>query len=177
MSLSDLASLGSFVSGVAVLVSLVFLFFQMRQMTEQVRQSERNQQSLIQQGRATHILTNILARTEPHLSAALAHLSDDHRTLSPSELQAYRAWLDAIMWSYEDSFLQHRSGTLSAKGWELDATALRLIATSAAFRTEWVTFARAVAAGEWRDYVDALIRDTPVDKRGGFGGTHVDWLA
>src|SRR5579864_5419003 len=141
MSLSDLASLGSFVSGVAVLASLVFLFFQMRQMTEQVRQSERNQQSLIQQGRTTHILPNISARTEPHLSAAMAHLADDYRTVSPSELQAYRAWLGALMWAYEDSFLQHRSGTLSAEGWEGDASALRLLASSAAFRIEWKTFA------------------------------------
>ena len=37
MSLSDLASLGSFVSGAAVLASLVFLFFQTRQMTSRVQ--------------------------------------------------------------------------------------------------------------------------------------------
>jgi hypothetical protein len=41
MSLSDLASLGSFVSGVAVLVSLVFLYFQLRQMNAQVLQTEK----------------------------------------------------------------------------------------------------------------------------------------
>src|SRR5271156_1860686 len=61
MTLSDLASLGSFVSGVAVLVSLIFLFFQMRQMTEQVRQAERNQRALMQQGRADRVSANCLA--------------------------------------------------------------------------------------------------------------------
>ena len=45
MSLSDLASLGSFVSGVAVLISLIYLALQ-------VRQTEKNQQSLMQQGQA-----------------------------------------------------------------------------------------------------------------------------
>src|SRR5215472_17064452 len=56
MSLSDLASLGSFVSGVAVLASLIFLFFQIRQMPEQVKRSEKNQQAAVGQGRAA-ILT------------------------------------------------------------------------------------------------------------------------
>src|SRR5215469_4605753 len=176
MSLSDLASLGSFVSGIAVLASLIFLFFQMRQMTEQVRQSERNQQSLIQQGRTTHILPNILARTEPHLSAALAAFADDNRALSPSELQAFRAWNNAITWSYENSFLQHRSGTLSDESWEGDVSALRVLASSAAFRTEWKTLGRAISGSAWRDYVDGLIRDTPVNKQG-FGITHTEWLS
>ncbi len=52
MTLSDLASLGSFVSGAAVLISLVFLYFQIRQVNAQVRQAERNQRALLQQGRA-----------------------------------------------------------------------------------------------------------------------------
>jgi hypothetical protein len=42
MSLSDLASLGSFVSGAAVLVSPVFLYFQLRQLSGQVKQAEKN---------------------------------------------------------------------------------------------------------------------------------------
>src|SRR5512135_2576923 len=72
MSLSDLASLGSFVSGVAVLASLVFLFFQVRQMTEQVRQSERNQQALIAQGARTRGVEIALARMDPSAADAIA---------------------------------------------------------------------------------------------------------
>src|ERR1700691_5983351 len=54
MSLSDLASLGSFVSGIAVLISLVYLSLQ-------VRQSDKNQRALMNQGyitRTTSILTH-----------------------------------------------------------------------------------------------------------------------
>ena len=68
MSLSDLASLGSFVSGLAVLASLVFLFFQMRQMTEQVRQSERNQRATINQGRIAQYSDRLLRWSEPSLA-------------------------------------------------------------------------------------------------------------
>jgi hypothetical protein len=90
-------------------------------------------------------------------------------------LQAFRAWINAVLWSHENSFRQHRSGTLSDESWEGEALVLRLLASSAAFRTEWKTFARAVSESAWRDYVDGLIRGTPVNK--GFGVTHTEWLA
>src|SRR5689334_19355525 len=71
MSLSDLASIGSFVSGVAVLVSLVFLYFQMRQVTEQVRQAEKNQRAVIQQARTTRSADfNIAIAASPELTEA-----------------------------------------------------------------------------------------------------------
>jgi hypothetical protein len=162
MTLTDLASLGSFVSGLAVLASLVFLFFQMRQMTEQVRQAERNQQSLIQQGRTARFLTTMLARTEPHLSSALAHLDEGISMLTPAELIATRAWLNAVIMGFEDSFRQFQAGTLPAASWESDVTTLRVIAAWPVARTEWALI-RGRSAGEYRDYVDNLIRDTPVD--------------
>ena len=65
MSLSDLASLGSFVSGLAVLISLVLLFFQLRQLNQQVRQTERNQQASIRHGRITRGVDIQLARADP----------------------------------------------------------------------------------------------------------------
>jgi hypothetical protein len=55
MSLSDLASLGSFVSGFAVLISLIFLYFQLRQVNRQVRQAEINQRSLVGQTRTAQM--------------------------------------------------------------------------------------------------------------------------
>ena len=48
MTLTDLASLGSFVSAVAVVISLIYLALQ-------VRQNTRHSQALIQQGRAARI--------------------------------------------------------------------------------------------------------------------------
>ena len=64
MSLSDLASLGSFVSGVAVLATLILVFFQMRQ-------ANLNQRSLMQQARASRAMNLIMAQAEPAFSAAL----------------------------------------------------------------------------------------------------------
>jgi hypothetical protein len=56
MSLSDLASIGSFVSGFAVLVSLIFLYFQLRQIHAQVLQEEKNQQAANRAVRTSRIV-------------------------------------------------------------------------------------------------------------------------
>lgn len=103
----------------------------------------------------------------------MAHMADDYRVVSPSELQAYRAWVVSAMKSYEDSYLQYRAGTLAAEIWETDAAVLRGFASSAAFRTEW-SLSRGIASGSYRDYLDDLIRDTPVSKQ---SLSHADWIA
>lgn len=59
MSLTDLASLGSFVSAVAVLISLVYLSLQ-------VKQAERNQQASIRATRVTRIAFDSLAASLKH---------------------------------------------------------------------------------------------------------------
>ena len=66
MSLSNLASLGSFVSGFAVLISLIYLALQ-------VRQSERNQQIAIRHSRASRIVELQLALADPAVAVAWRH--------------------------------------------------------------------------------------------------------
>lgn len=91
MSLSDLASLGSFVSGLAVLASLVFLFFQMRQMTEQVKQAERNQQALIRQNARTRGIELLLTRTEPSMADATAKGFSGDEAISATQFEQFIA--------------------------------------------------------------------------------------
>ncbi len=75
MSLSVLASLGSFVSGFAVLISLIYLALQ-------VRQTERNQQVSIRHSRATRIVELHLAlagsRRGKGLASWFGESSGDH---------------------------------------------------------------------------------------------------
>jgi hypothetical protein len=63
MSLSDLASLGSFVNGLAVLISLIYLALQ-------VRQTNRNQQIAIRHIRASRIVELQLALADPGVAGA-----------------------------------------------------------------------------------------------------------
>src|SRR5215469_4320936 len=90
MSLSDLASLGSFVSGVAVLASLVLLFFQMRQMTEQVRQAEKNQQAAVQQARSHKVVDMFRDRaSNPALQAAFHLANERPDDMTPAQFMAF----------------------------------------------------------------------------------------
>src|SRR5215470_214537 len=113
MSLSDLASLGSFVSGIAVLASLVFLYFQLRQVKEQVKQAERNQKALVQQSRA--------ARSSDHFEriADVTNVTAYYKGLfgSPdltvTEGRQFFAFFCSTIYQFEDVFFQHRQGVLA----------------------------------------------------------------
>ena len=99
MSLSDLASLGSFVSGLAVLISLIYLALQ-------VRQAEKNQQSLMQQGQADRACDMMLRAADPGL-APIFRKGLAGGDLSEVELTQFSSMFRAQMVSRQDTFLQH----------------------------------------------------------------------
>ncbi len=152
MPLSDLAAIGSFVSGVAVVVTLVFLLMQMRQ-------TNRNQRSLMQQGRTARVSETILRCTEPFLSEAMVRGFGGDTTMEPSQIQSFLRQLSALVYNYEDSFLQHRAGTLDSPSWDTDVAALREFFSYPGFRVAW-RFNRDFMSGAFRDYVDAIMRGT-----------------
>ena len=82
MTLSNLAAIGNFVSGVAIVVTLVFLLMQMRQ-------TNRNQRSLMQQGRTARVSETILRCTEPFLSEAMVRGFRGDITMEPAQIQAF----------------------------------------------------------------------------------------
>jgi len=99
MSLSDLASLGSFVSGVAVLISLIYLALQ-------VRQAEKNQQSLMQQSQSDRVCAMLIRNAEPDLAEVYRKgLSGEE--LTEVELVQFSSLFRAQMISRQDTFLQH----------------------------------------------------------------------
>jgi hypothetical protein len=151
MTLSDLAALGSFVSGVAVIVTLFFLLLQMRQ-------TNKNQKALLQQGRSARVTELILRRTEPELSKALSRGLQADLTIDLSQVETVNAFFAALFWSIEDSFLQYRAGLLIATGWQTDDATLRGFLAVPACRVAWI-MNRDLMSGDYRNYVDALLRD------------------
>jgi hypothetical protein len=152
MSLSDLASIGSFVSGVAVVVTLVLLLIQ-------TRQTNRNQKALMQQGRSARMVASVMALAEPRQSDIIVRAEAGDLTLTASEAQSYMRLLGAFFGHYEDSYLQFRTGTLDRRGWEVDLTALTQLVSMPSTRVAW-RFLRGYWHGEYGDFVDALMRDT-----------------
>jgi len=147
MSLTDLTSLASLVSSVAVLVSLLFIGLQ-------IRQSNRNQRSLMQQGRSARNVELLSRLSDPRLSDVMLRVSNGE-TLTDTDYFVLYGYMASVFWSYEDCFFQFHSGMLDAKSWASDVTTLRRLLGNPAYRAVW-RFARGGIGDEYRSFPDGL---------------------
>jgi hypothetical protein len=145
MSLADIASLAS---SVAVLVSLLFL-------AVQVRQSNRNQRSLMQQGRTTRNVDLLFRLADPALSKLWARVSTSG-TLEDAEYYMLYGYMASVFWSYEDSFFQFRAGMLDPSSWASDLATLKRLLSNPAYRAVW-TAVRSAIGDEYRSFMDGLV--------------------
>jgi hypothetical protein len=168
MSLSDLASIGSFVSGAAVVVSFVFLALQ-------IRQGNRNQRALMQQGRAERTVDILLRTAEPALHESMMRGASGDQTLEPAKVDIFVRIGIAAFVNWEDAFLQHRTGAIDPAGRSADEAAMRAILSAPAYRATWKTV-RYQFGGDYRDYVDGMVREVkpaPSVDLGGMWKTHL----
>ena len=158
MSLSDLASLGSFISGVGVLVSLIFVYFQVRQVNAQVRLAERNQQAAIQQERANKIAEISMAGAEPSIAEALAKGLVGAEDISATQLNQFRSFTHARLTLSEDAFYQHRNGSLSDEAFAAFLAKFRAAYMTPGGRILW-RWNRSAYGPEFVAFVDKLAAD------------------
>lgn len=151
MTLSDLASIGSFVSGAAVAISLVLLIFQMRQNDKSLRAS-------MQQSRTSRYVEQILRPTEPYLCEAVTRASQGDLTMDAFLIQAFIRHAANMFWNTEDVFLQHRAGTIDRLALESDVAVLSKFLQTPAYRVGW-RFNREYATTEFQAFIDKLIDD------------------
>jgi hypothetical protein len=159
MSLSDLASLGSFVSGLAVLISLIYLALQ-------VRWTKRNQQIAIRHSRATRIVELQLALADSAVADAWLRGSVSPQEITQTELGQYISLCRALFFHFEDSFYQREEGLLNDDAFETVVAGVRFSARSPGWRAAW-KIARPNFGGRFRDFMDGLIAgsaaEPPVD--------------
>jgi len=112
MSLSDLASIGSFVSGIAVLVSLVYLATQVRQGTQATR-AEIHQ----------NILTGwlgvgaLVTENSEVFANGLGADAEKCAALSDADKLSFVTVMMAMFRHYENVYLQTREGYVRAEDW------------------------------------------------------------
>lgn len=159
MSLSDLASLGSFVSGFAVLASLIYLALQ-------VRQTKRNQQISIRHSRASRIVELERVLADPTVADAWLHGSGSPEELTLIELSQFIHLCRALFFHFEDSFYQREEGLLNDDAFETVVAGTRLLARSPGWRAAW-RLARSNFGGRFRDFMDGVVAgsagEPPVD--------------
>ena len=158
MSLSDLASLGSFVSGLAVVVTLIFLLLQMRQ-------SNLNQRALMQQMRSARTIETLLQQAEPHISETLSRAYRGDPDLDEAQWFTFLQVQYATHYNFEDTFLQHELGVLDEASFESDTLVLRKVfATIPAFRVAWQILGRETFSKNYRQFVDQIIHEAKPSK-------------
>jgi hypothetical protein len=154
MSLSDLASLGSFVSGVAVLASLIYL-------TLQVRQSERNQRAIAQQARASQLNDWNLRLADATLVESYykgAYGDDD---ISLGQFRQFRMAFLAALLNLENSFLQHKAHLISDDVFDGVSSNAKIIFTRPGLRAMWKQ-SRSMHGTDFGRFLDQIISETPV---------------
>jgi hypothetical protein len=149
MSLSDLASLGSFVSGLAVLISLVYL-------ARQVRQTERSQQVAIRHSRVSRIVELHLALADPAVAVAWLHGSGSPQEITQTELSQFTNLCRALFFHFEDSFYQREEGLLNDDAFETVVSGARFIARSPGLRAAW-RIARPNFGGRFLGFMDGVV--------------------
>src|SRR5215831_16160456 len=177
MSLSDLASLGSFVSGLAVLVSLIFLYFQLRQMNAQVRQTEKNQQALIKQGRTERLTSaNANLAASPSYWEAYMRVATCADDLTPVDCFQVSSSMIASFQNADDAFSQYRRGLLDKQDFDGALAALRRGLRLLVNRFAWKRH-REGFEGEFVDFIDKIIADAPVEDALEPGRLLAEWRA
>jgi hypothetical protein len=158
MSLSDLASLGSFVSGFAVLISLIFLYFQLRQLSEQGQQAERNQKALIQVERAGRSSSNLRFMASPEIVEVYSRGRSGASDLTPSEYQQYYLILRANLVSQEDTFFQHQQNLIGDASVESARAVLGRVFSYPGNRAMWRRM-RMSFEKSFRDFIDQMLNE------------------
>ena len=156
MSLSDLASIGSFLSGIAVFVTLTFLLIQ-------TRQTNRNQRSLLQQGHLTMLVEASMRWAEPGMQDLIVRAEACDATMNPAQIGSFLIMMQAAMRNFEDGYLQFKSGTLDAAGLASDLAMVRVHLAAPAYRAAWRVLRNRFGA-EYRDYIDAFLREIKPEK-------------
>jgi hypothetical protein len=155
MSLSDLASLGSFVSGFAVLISLIYLALQ-------VRQTKRNQEIAIRHSRASRVVDLHLALADLAVADAWLHGSGRPQDITQTQVGQFTNLCRALFFHFEDSFYQREEGLLNDAAFETVVAGARLSARSPGFRTAW-RMSRPNFAGRFLEFMDGVVAAAAVE--------------
>ncbi len=130
MTLSDLASIGSFVSGMAVLVSLIYVAIQ-------IRQAERNQRTLLQHGTSTRAVELVRHWSDPHIAEAYIKALSADQDLTAIEAFQLNIQFRTSLLSWQDSFLLQRSSLIDSLQLESTLRTFKVLLSQPVLRAMW----------------------------------------
>ncbi len=151
MSLSAISTLAGIVSTIAVVASLLLV-------RRQLRDSHRNQQALIQQGRASRSVDIAMRLMSTDFAEAYHSCMCGDTEVTSAQLVQFIGYCRAVFLSAEDSYLQHRDGLLDEPAFNSFSRSLRSLFESPGMKATWSILR------EWYDtgfatYMDGVVND------------------
>jgi len=156
MSLSDLASLGSFISGIAVLFSFVFLALQ-------IRQNASNQRAIIHNERA-RLVQDLTVQSFGTYEGAETMLRGNAAdvSLDSARSRQYLAMLLSVFRLFEEFYYQHRDGMIDEARWHSNTLRMHGFLAIPGMRAGWRTHAPTFGA-DFRAWMDRILRKVAID--------------
>ncbi len=153
MTLSDLASIGSFVSGIAVVFSFVFLAMQLRQ-------NAHNQRATVHNERAALVQELVIASLSADMMEIRARGNMGDPALDIVQSQRFLFLSLSTFRLLEEFFYQHRDGMLDEARWETNVRRVCSFLPAPGFRAAWRTLSGSFGP-DFIQWFDAMMRDVP----------------
>ena len=155
MTLSDLASIGTFISAVAVVVSLVYL-------GSQIRQARIHQQAAIRSERASRIAAMNIAAQEPSIAVAISKGATGSDDISDTQYAQFAHFCRASFYNAEDTYFQHKLGLISEEAFASFVASVQGWASRApGMRAAWKQF-RGLFVSEFAEWMDRTLAQAQV---------------
>ena len=156
MSLEEVYFVSQSIAAVAIVASLFYVILQLRE-------THRNQRALVQQGRAARNTSLTLRQTEEDMAELLAKfVISDGNWASMNDVQLIRliGWSRAMLFHFEDSYLQHVDGLMDTRAFESSKKSIANIFARLAIRAVW-DLTRSFHTADFAACIDKIIDDTP----------------
>jgi hypothetical protein len=131
MTLSDLASIGSFVSGIAVVVSLIYLALQ-------VRHAHKAQRALMHQARTERIINACIECMRGDIAVTVTKMANGEQMSSPLEMMQAYYYMRMQIVTAEDALWQHKAGFLDKDTVDTATLNLQRVMCLPAARAAWL---------------------------------------
>ena len=149
MSLTDLASIGSFVSGIAVVVSLIYLALQ-------VRHAHKAQRALMHQARTERIINACIECMRGDVAEVVTKIAKGEQMSSPLEMMQAYYYMRMQIVTAEDALWQHEAGFLDKDSVDTSILNLQRVMQLPAARAAWLV-QRPQLAPAVRERMDKLL--------------------
>ena len=153
MDITTLAAWGEFLGGIAVVVSLIYLASQIRQNSKLLKASTAS---------ATHdalSLSSSFVVQDPEMARIWWEGMEDHASLSESDRRRFDPLMGIQLSGFRQHFRLAGDGIVSPEVWADMGHALRWTAQQPGFQHWWIQWGGKTYAGDFKEYVDGLIRE------------------